>query len=108
MLSIIKVVGCLFLCFLALAAAATKQQRDSAHIEEKVRKLDHATKQQVLMMQHSNIPKDVIAKKISQAVGGSTATAHRVIDGINREKNSEKLDKEARIKRMQAKPKNRR
>ena len=108
MLSVIKVVGCLFLCFLALATAATKQQRESAHIEEKVRKLDHATKQQVLMMQHSNIPKDVIAKKISQAVGGSTATAHRVIDGINREKNSEKMDKEARIKRMQAKPKNRR
>ena len=96
----------LFVVLLALvcgpAGAATKQQRESAHIEEKIRKLDHATKQTVLLMQHSNIPKEVIAKKISQAVGGSTATAHRVIDGITRQAEADKLEKLARNKRAQA------
>lgn len=92
------------LCFLwfTVASAATKQQKESAHIEEKIRKLDHATKQQILMMQHVNVPKDVIAKKISQAVGGSTATAHRVIDGVNKQHKADKVEKMSRNKRAQA------
>ena len=56
--------------------------RDSQHIEDKVSKLDHLTKQQILMMTHTGVPKEVIAKKILHVVGNS-ATANRVIDGVN-------------------------
>lgn len=68
------------LCFIL-----TKSQpaaKESKHIEDKVTKLDHLTKQQILMMTHTGVPKDVIAKKISHIVG-NTATANRVIDGVN-------------------------
>ena len=92
----------LCILWLAVVSAGTKQQKESAHIEEKIRKLDHATKQQILMMQHVNIPKDVIAKKISGAVGGSKATAHRVIDGVNKQNKADKMEKMSRNKRAQS------
>lgn len=73
----------LFLALYALNADAQyRYSRDSQHIEDKVSKLDHLTKQQILMMTHTGVPKEVIAKKILHVVGNS-ATANRVIDGVN-------------------------
>ena len=73
----------LFFALLTLGSDAQyRHNRDSQHIEDKVSKLDHLTKQQILMMTHTGVPKEVIAKKILHVVGNS-ATANRVIDGVN-------------------------
>ena len=74
-----------------LVTSQLNTNKVSKHIEEKINKLDHLTKQQILMMTHTGVPKDVIAKKISHVVGNS-ATAGRVIDGVNARALKEKQD----------------
>ena len=75
--------------------------RESKHLEDKINSMDHAMKQQIMMMQKANVPKDTIATKIKHAVGGNMATAHRVIDGINDREQKIQMDKLARSKRKQ-------
>lgn len=44
-------------------------KEESRHISDKINKLDHVTKQQILMMTKSGVPKNIIAQKISYVVG---------------------------------------
>lgn len=74
----------LLLSLLVLLVFAQKNTspRKNRMLDDRVNKMDEATKRQVLAMQNAGMPREAIAKKIAYAAGGE-GTARRMVDRIN-------------------------
>lgn len=60
----------------------SQRRRRSKELEEKLNKLDTATKSRIHAMKASGMPKDAIADKIAY-VAGDKATARRIVDALH-------------------------
>jgi hypothetical protein len=76
----------LFLCLCADVAGQkySQRKRRSKEIEDKISKLDDATKKRIHAMKASGMPKDAIAEKISYVAGGKNV-AKRIVDALHDE-----------------------
>jgi hypothetical protein len=70
----------------------SQRKRRSKEIEDKVNRLDEATKQRVLAMKASGMPRDAIAEKIAY-VAGNKNTAGRIVDAIQEQANMRQATK---------------
>lgn len=62
----------------------SQRRRRSKEIEERISKLDDATKKRIHAMKASGMPKAAIAEKISYVAGGKTV-AKRIVDAMHDE-----------------------
>lgn len=62
----------------------SQRRRRTKELEEKLNKLDDATKQRIYAMKASGMPRDAIAEKISYVAGGK-GTARRIVDALHDE-----------------------
>lgn len=70
--------------FVTLSQAKIQTINTLKQVEAKVKQMDPHTKQRVIAMSKSGMPKDAIAKSISY-VAGNTGTAHKLIDEIHQQ-----------------------
>lgn len=68
----------------ANAESFSNRRRRSREVEEKLGKLDDATKQRIHAMKASGMPNEAIAEKIAYVAGGK-GTAKRIVEAINHE-----------------------
>jgi uncharacterized membrane protein YvbJ len=84
-ITIFLLVSCLFLFFDNISAENfSSRRRRTKELEEKINKLDDATKQRIYAMKASGMPRDAIAEKISYVAGGK-GTAKRIVDALHDE-----------------------
>jgi hypothetical protein len=69
---------------LASAQKYSQRKRRSKEIEDRISKLDDATKKRINAMKASGMPKDAIAEKISYVAGGKNI-AKRIVDALHDE-----------------------
>lgn len=62
----------------------SQRRRRTKELEEKINKLDDATKQRIYAMKASGMPKEAIAEKISYVAGGKS-TAKRIVEALHDE-----------------------
>ncbi|KAJ1398261.1 hypothetical protein B484DRAFT_458553 [Ochromonadaceae sp. CCMP2298] len=76
----------LLVLVLALASGQkySQRKRRSKEIEDKISKLDDATKKRIHAMKASGMPKDAIAEKIAYVAGGKNV-AKRIVDALHDE-----------------------
>eukprot|EP00981_Chlorochromonas_danica_P001848 scaffold386_cov174-Ochromonas_danica.AAC.22 len=60
----------------------SQRRRRTKELEEKINKLDPATKQRIYAMKASGMPKEAIAEKITY-VAGDKNTAKRIVDALH-------------------------
>jgi|Transcript_18692 hypothetical protein len=98
MQSVYVLVLCLFVIFCLTpniyAENFSQRRRRTKELEEKINKLDDATKQRIYAMKAAGMPREAIAEKIAYTAGGK-GTAKRIVDALHDEA----------PKRQQAKPK---
>jgi hypothetical protein len=83
----------IFVCFLLVvillvalsdAQKYSQRKRRSKEIEDRISKLDEATKKRINAMKASGMPKDAIAEKIAYVAGGKNV-AKRIVDALHDE-----------------------
>jgi len=62
----------------------SQRRRRTKELDEKINKLDDATKQRIYAMKASGMPKEAIAEKIAYVAGGK-GTAKRIVDALHDE-----------------------
>lgn len=62
----------------------SQRKRRSKEIEDRISKLDDATKKRINAMKASGMPKDAIAEKIAYVAGGKNV-AKRIVDALHDE-----------------------
>lgn len=80
---------CLLVLFLVVVVLTNGQKysqrkRRSKEIEDRISKLDEATKKRINAMKASGMPKDAIAEKIAYVAGGKNV-AKRIVDALHDE-----------------------
>mmetsp|Transcript_7887 Transcript_7887/g.15981 ORF Transcript_7887/g.15981 Transcript_7887/m.15981 type:complete len:128 (-) Transcript_7887:88-471(-) len=84
-----KLLLSIFLLLLVIAVLSNGQKysqrkRRSKEIEDRISKLDEATKKRINAMKASGMPKDAIAEKIAYVAGGKNV-AKRIVDALHDE-----------------------
>lgn len=69
---------------LSSAQKYSQKKRRSKEIEDRISKLDDATKKRINAMKASGMPKDAIAEKIAYVAGGKNV-AKRIVDALHDE-----------------------
>ena len=70
--------------------AAKENRRVTKEVEEKVKKLDPATKKRILAMDAAGMPRDAIAHSLNYVSGNNKQTAHGIINGVKVEAQKQK------------------
>jgi FtsZ-interacting cell division protein ZipA len=80
---------CIFVLLIVVAVLTNGQKysqrkRRSKEIEDRISKLDEATKKRIHAMKASGMPKEAIAEKIAYVAGGKNV-AKRIVDALHDE-----------------------
>lgn len=66
------------------AQSVSQRKRKSKEVEDRINKMDEATKQRIFAMKAAGMPKEAIAEKISYTAGGKNI-AKRIVDALHDE-----------------------
>lgn len=80
-----------------------QRRRRSKELEEKLNKLDHATKARIHAMKASGMPREAIAEKIAY-VAGDKHTARRIVDALHDDPSAKVKPTSNKKKPAQAQP----
>jgi hypothetical protein len=86
---------CVILLLSALLLTDSKENRRvTKEVEDKVKKLDPATKKRILAMDAAGMPRDAIAHSLNYISGNNKQTAHGIINGVKVEAQKQKQKQE--------------
>ena len=94
MSSMIAMLALLLVLSALLLVTAKENRRVTKEVEEKVKKLDPATKKRILAMDAAGMPRDAIAHSLNYISGNNKQTAHGIINGVKVEAQKQKQKQE--------------
>ncbi len=94
MSSMIAMLALLLVLSALVLVTAKENRRVTKEVEEKVKKLDPATKKRILAMDAAGMPRDAIAHSLNYISGNNKQTAHGIINGVKVEAQKQKQKQE--------------